>query len=74
MIFLLILQFGPPKYEFLATPLATSTFSVNNPFQCPLPTALPLSEVLRVESLLPEAHSPPPRPLPSSDPSHQTSN
>jgi len=46
---------------------ATSTSMVSKPFQCPFSTAPPPSEVLRVESLPPEATPPPPRPLPSSD-------
>ena len=39
------------------------TSIVSKPFQCPLPTALPPSEVLRVESPLLEAPPPPPKPL-----------
>ena len=42
---------------------AALTSIISKPFQCPLPTALPPSKVLRVESPLLEAPPPPPKPL-----------
>ena len=51
------------SYSLVLSVFSTaSTSVVSKFFQCPLLTALPPSEVLRVKSPLPEAPPPPPKP------------
>ena len=67
-------NFLVPCSLVLSVFFAASSSVVSKPFHCLLLTAPPPSEVLKVESPLPEALPPPPKPLPSLDLSPLTSD